>query len=177
MLIGQLEFYEEMWQERLFSFLQTLDLHDEPQEPQRMEAENHKANNVPLQKKIGKGKKKKKAASSDDEKPRNKSMIQQEEINRLLAKEVARLRAKNEALKAARPKRQKRPPTAKQMKQWAEFASKVARAKEIYYGQAERSNDAWSRAMSEANQGKPTDADQVLQMLAESGMDPTEKEA
>ncbi len=151
-----------------------------------MEVEHVKANQVPIQKKrkssrkVSGGKRKRSREESDESQPKRKDVLNIQEINKLLSKEIVRLRAKNSRLKAQRPRREKKDPTPKQLQQWALFASKVSKAKKIYYAQAERSNAAWSKAMSEANQQEDSDSemadpDQVLALLAESGMDPSDK--
>jgi hypothetical protein len=118
-----------------------------------MEAEHvkEKANPIPLRKKSNK--KKKLSKPKLDKKTRKKleTQFNAELVNKLLAQEISRLQGKIEVLKARHPRREKKPPTAKQMKQWGEFAGRVAKAKEIYYSQEERTTEAWSRAMKAVN--------------------------
>ena len=47
----------------------------------------------------------------------------------------------------------------------AEFASKVAKAKEIYHAQTERSTEAWSEAMRKANMKDDEAVDPDSEML------------
>ena len=71
-------------------------------------------------------------------------------VNTLLAREVQRLKAKNEALKKKTKPRKKQPPTDKQKAQWGKFSARVARAKQIYAEAGVKSSEAWSEAMRKA---------------------------
>lgn len=71
-------------------------------------------------------------------------------VNTLLAKEVQRLKAKNETLKKKTKPRKKQPPTQKQIAQWNKFSARVARAKQIYTEAGVKSSEAWSEAMRKA---------------------------
>lgn len=72
-------------------------------------------------------------------------------INKILMREIARLKEKNTILKTRKPKREKKDPTPKQRSQWNKFSSRVAKAKEKYYAQAERSSAAWNECMRQAD--------------------------
>lgn len=96
------------------------------------------------------------------------------EINRVLAKEVMRLRRKLDKVLAKQPVRVKRDPTDKQRKQRGEFSGKVAKAKEIYYAQEERSTEAWGEAMRKAN-GRDAEElpAELMDLMPDGGEDPT----
>lgn len=122
---------------------------------------------IPVKKKIDK--KRKKGHEGTGLKKGRKLELSLQMQNKLMAKEIVRLEQKIERLKAKHPKREKRPPTAKQLAQWAEFSGKVQKAKEIYHAQDERSSAAWSRAMKQAN------ADVDLEGIIENAVEAMEE--
>lgn len=126
---------------------------------------------IPPKKKIDK-KKGKKSSEEFGGRKRSKKELSLEMQNKLMAKEIVRLEDKIERLKKKHPKREKKPPTAKQLKQWAEFSGKVQKAKEIYHAQEERSSEAWSRAMKQAN--ATVDGDMV-ELLDNASVDAMEE--
>jgi len=91
-------------------------------------------------------------------------------ITKLLSQEVYRLSKKKKALKEKKARRKRREPTDKQKAQWAQFGSRVAHAKAMYYKQTDRSQEAWNNCMKIAS-GKAVDTPEETYKKLVAGLD------
>lgn len=71
-------------------------------------------------------------------------------INKLLCKRILKLEARVEQMEAKKRRKSDKPPTEKQLAQWATFSARVQTAKTLYKAQPERTADAWKLAMRQA---------------------------